>query len=501
MAGQSATLRSTTMHKLLILVSSAFACALFLSCSPDSRAEPWHHATPNGAVFEDKLGRDTMLRGMNIRAAGYFDAHHEIEPLPAFEASDCEVLGRDFGMNVLRLSLNWSLIEPARGEYDMEYLERAATLINACAEHEVAVLVDLHQDGYSKYLGYDGAPYWAHLEPRPAEDESDGGSAGEPIGRATLAAYRALFTNEGGLRDAYAAMLAVVTRKLGRLPGVIGIELMNEPLSLFNQRPLFAFYEVLAAAIRRENAALPIYFEPSAERNIVGRSQSLPAVGFERHVYAPHLYTGVILEDWSVGDRARIETSLLAAKDEAASLGAPLFIGEFGHNMTSDVGFAWVKTVVELLEEQRVSSAFWVYEEWPSTCQALVEFTGACWGMFDSALRPDGQYERSGLRDEAVYLLARPHALAIAGTVTRTSFVETTREYRIEGGLAGTHVIGLPSHTYPTGAVATCDGATAPVQLRPGRAEVACHGALLELRPAASDEPSRFELALERLTP
>ena len=59
-------------------------------------------------------------------------------------------------MNVLRLPINWSLLEPTRGAIDDAYVHQALQLASDCAQQGVYTFIDLHQDGWSKYVGDKG---------------------------------------------------------------------------------------------------------------------------------------------------------------------------------------------------------------------------------------------------------------------------------------------------------------------------------------------------------
>lgn len=112
----------------------------------------------------DSHRREVTLRGVNARADGIFDVTFDdgrlpLEPIPNFDDGDAARM-EGFGFNLLRLPLSWSALEPEPGRFDDAYLDRVAAVVDVCRAHGVLVLLDLHQDAFSKEIGEDGAPRW-----------------------------------------------------------------------------------------------------------------------------------------------------------------------------------------------------------------------------------------------------------------------------------------------------------------------------------------------------
>src|SRR5262249_48117848 len=115
-------------------------------------------------VFVDAHGREVTLRGVNARVAGVFDVsftdgRQPLEPIPRFDEGDAARIGA-FGLALRRRPTGWSAPEPPPGAYDRAYLERIAAVVRACRAHGIVVLIDFHQDAFSKEIGQDGAPRW-----------------------------------------------------------------------------------------------------------------------------------------------------------------------------------------------------------------------------------------------------------------------------------------------------------------------------------------------------
>ena len=437
---------------------------------------------PAAGHLVDSDGRTALLRGVNIRAAGLFDGWKGHLPLPPFDAeADCRVIGEDLGMNQLRLAISWSLLEPTRGQLDRSYVDHVLALAAACNRHGVYSLVDLHQDGWSKYVGEDGAPFWAHQPPLPADDldERHGGQATtEAAPQAALAGF---FADHDGLVGDYARTAAELATLIEQAPGVIGLELMNEPVAAPDD--LAAFHDQVGRAVRAAAPGLPIFFEPDAIRNVLDFAR--PAyLGVTDIVYAPHLYTGVFQGNWTVGDDARIEASVAGMLDEASGNAAPVVITEFGNDPADPTGAAWLAAAFAALDRHLLSASFWVYEEWPSTCGRA-----SCWGFYDEAPVAGSvpvRFTRS-LRADAVTLVARPFPRAIAGELDGFGYDPSTRTLHVELHAAragGVHVLAAPRLVYDAGVVVTCDGRAVPATRVGGRVEVACEGGSLVMAPA-----------------
>jgi len=64
------------------------------------------------------------------------------------------------GFNVIRLLVPWEAVEPEKDVYDDEYLCYLDSLIGIFKEYDLAVIIDPHQDVWSRFTGGSGAPYW-----------------------------------------------------------------------------------------------------------------------------------------------------------------------------------------------------------------------------------------------------------------------------------------------------------------------------------------------------
>jgi endoglycosylceramidase len=179
---------------------------------------------------------------------------------PAYDQSTAPGSGDDFaemralGFDMVRLVLDWSQLEPTPGHYSTLYLDRVAQVVGWAGQQGISVILDMHQDQYSRYIlpgpsttvaglacrssgGSDGAPEWAVFTSGMPACAIDGQTALNPASSAAFAAFWANHTVPApkgrspgtGLQDHYIGALAALARRFENDPAVIGYELMNEP--------------------------------------------------------------------------------------------------------------------------------------------------------------------------------------------------------------------------------------------------------------------------------
>ncbi|MEO8551016.1 MAG: cellulase family glycosylhydrolase [Kofleriaceae bacterium] len=430
-------------------------------------------ATPlrsDGTHLRDDQGRIALLRGVNARVDGVFDAAFDdgrtpLEPIPPLAADDCTRM-RQLGLDFLRLPINWSAIEPVRGSYDDTYLDRVDAAVQCAAGAGIVVMIDLHQDAYSKEIGEDGAPLWA-IQPAPATLlEGPLTDLGERRTSAQVtAAFNTFFdrADPAGVRAAFLAVLDVVAARWANDPAVIGFELFNEPPVGDSLVTPFSF-----EAAERVRTAAPeklVMFEPSATRNLFDFApKSMTPFPTRDAVYAPHIYTFVFDADparLAALVPSDLESSVEGARTEATAWRTPLMIGEYGIGPTQPNADLWMGVQAQLHDRYLASDAFWVWKE---------ESQGA-WGVFDFSA---GSWAE---RPQVVGWLSRIHAARIAGDVGANEYDYTTGALHLEShGSATPHAIYTPSASF----TATCNGTavTAARDAATGLVELACDGAL-----------------------
>lgn len=469
--------------KLLLLL--ALGCR---SAPVDTGAAPATGAllrSADGRLL-DAQGRQVLLRGVNARVNGLFDVTFDdgrvaLEEIPPFTGEDCAFLARDLGLNLLRLPVNWSGVEPEEGAFDAAYLDRIGRLVDDCEAVGVHTIVDLHQDAYGKDIGEDGAPLWAIVP--PPEALLEGPLTSEELARRrlsapVLAAFRSLYQDAAlpsgrTLHQAHAEMAGQLAASLVDHPGAVALELHNEPVSLGDQAALDAFHAASAEAVRAAHPSLPVVFEPDALRNLVDSAPVHTPFPFANTLYGPHIYTDVFEDGWQSEDTDAIRASVAAAADEATAHGAHLFVGEFGNDPRTERGALYIDTCLDAFDQHRASWALWLYEE----------HSQDAWGLWDEG---EAAHTRGALRAAAADQLARPFPTAIDGVVSSIAWDGAAKvlTVRVAGAGDGEHEISAPTRTWPDGVAVTCDGeAVGDLVVDDGRARFSCAGAELRIAP------------------
>ncbi len=441
-----------------ILVSAA-ACSNSASPPPASRSangDPWA-VRVEGRVFRDGLGRQRLFHGYNAKVKGLFDpelsggrqAQEEFPDLTEQNLADFEALGQ----NVLRIPINWSIVEPEPGQYNPAVLAKLDGLRALARKHGIHLLLDMHQDAYSKEIGQDGAPLWA-IVPEPRPDQLREGPYKEEwrldeiVINAGWNFFRDKAARDGrSLQDAHIAATKYVVAHVASDTTILGIEAFNEPVPPIVGGFTFLrdFHERFAKVMNAVDRSLPVFFEPEALRNQSDRSErpETPwAVG--PGVYSPHIYTAWFTQpsqnNWESEDPKVLEKSMLGALEEAQAWQTPLFVTEFGCDQSIPRGPRWLHEEMKLQDRTLASATAWQREP-------------GDWGIYD---------KQGVLRPVTAALVGRSWPRAIAGdllAIERPSAESMTIRFRgAEVTGRADHDVSVTDAYWKTVSIA-CDGA------------------------------------------
>lgn len=130
-----------------------------------------------GSRFRDDQGREVHLRGINVDAGGKnppnLNSHLSEDfyegdtvsfvnrPFPLEEAPLHFARLRNWGYTTIRWIFTWEALEHAGpGKYDDDFVEYTVACLRIAKKYEIMVIMDPHQDTWSRFTGGSGAPMW-----------------------------------------------------------------------------------------------------------------------------------------------------------------------------------------------------------------------------------------------------------------------------------------------------------------------------------------------------
>jgi endoglycosylceramidase len=330
------------------------ASAVALGCVPSTTPPPvagspthdpaWLVATrgPDPGIY-DEFGRHVVLRGVNLNHLGdYFSSDPRLPTVSALTDEDWDDLEAQ-GADVVRLVTTWSAWQPNRGAIDTAYRDRVDAAIDAARAHGMHVVLDMHQDAWSKFvftprdetcpagtrpqIGWDGAPRWATF--------TDGAptctAAGREDSPAVRRAWDNFYANRDGVRTELSRLWGELAAHYAHDPTVAGFDLLNEPGYGNNGDGtivgLTAFYREAIQQIRAAERAADgrghiVFFETTVQ----GGPPPFDFTDDPNVVFAPHNYAE------SIGPQIQglmdLYFTLIGA--ERAAYGTAMWTGEYG---------------------------------------------------------------------------------------------------------------------------------------------------------------------------
>lgn len=408
--------------------------------------------TRTGAWLTDSEGRVTILRGFNVVD---ITGPRTTPDVIGFGEDDAAFLAAN-GFNVVRLGVEWSLLQPSAGVFDETYLERLEQTVSLLADHGIVSLLDMHENV---------PPDWVTGGLPPSSLPFPVSVFFDPAKNAALDKFwrnDQISTGEGVLNN-YARMMQYLANHFKGNSAVLGIEILNEPIpgnqfwpsvfgsSFFEAEQLTPFYNQVAAAIRSVNSSVPIFFEPSVLATAMvpirlGKVEDSNAV-LSFHNYAFLNINGVVLPF--------VSTIASNALNYAKKHDIPAFLTEFGSSNNASS----INQSVKQSDRNFVGWTEWMYSD---TTYGGVDGTPE-WLVKDPLLPPEG----ANVDYEKLKLLARPFAQSVAGTPTSISFKDGEFRFdfsteRADGqgvfGAGSQSVLAIPEIHFPNGYEVTVTG-------------------------------------------
>ncbi len=374
-----------------------------------------------GIWLTNSDGQVVILHGTNevYKVAPY-------EPSAAgFSDDDAAFLAAN-GFNVVRLGVIWAAVEPAPGVYDTAYIDSIEQTVQTLNNHGIYVILDFHQDAYSSVFGGEGAPAWAVQTggrpnpqlPFPINEFAD---------PAETHAWDAFWSNADapngvGLEDNYAQMVEYVSSDFSGDPGVVGIEIMNEPdpgsqflpgllgSPFFERQELTPFYDQTASAIRAVDPTTPIFYEPSILADF-GLPTHLGTVDVPGTVLSFHDYALVPILGPIIANHA---------EKYAEAHDIPAFMTEFGATSNQSQITAPM---------QAANQALIGWTEWAYTSQGDITTTANPPSSESLVVNPELPPVGDNVNTATLTTLAQPYPQVVSGTPNSWSFNNGTFEF------------------------------------------------------------------------
>ncbi|MDH6278891.1 cellulase family glycosylhydrolase [Prescottella agglutinans] len=289
-----------------VLAAAVAACALVFGPSTAAAAPkptPISALHAEGTSLVDGYGRTVLLHGVNNvdKVAPYIEPGDGL----TVTAADADRLA-GHGFNTVRLGVSFDALMPTRGVIDTAFLDRVAGVVDVLSARGIHVLLDNHQDGLAPQWGGNGFPEWS-IESRPQPWEPNPGFPLYYLMPSMNAGWDEVWNNTHGALDYLGTALAALAERVHGKPGVLGIELMNEPwpgspfISCYpNGCPGFdvkyqAAMQKLTDAVRQANPTVPVFWEPNVTWNEtmpthLADPPRTPAITDPNIGFAPHDY-------------------------------------------------------------------------------------------------------------------------------------------------------------------------------------------------------------------
>ena len=215
--------------------------------------------------FVDDKMRVNIFHGVNVvvKLPPFIPTTDKFDPFNSLSEEDIKYF-KKFGFNLVRLGVIWESIERAPGQYDYNHLEKIEQIVNLLGNNGIYVIIDAHQDVFSRTFCGEGVPTFyakelfyekeckSNLLSRimrlfggciplktfnwkygddglPLLESCKGGFMKYFQSPELTTIYNSFYNNQNGIQDKFAEFWKVLAKKFKENPFVLGYDLWNEP--------------------------------------------------------------------------------------------------------------------------------------------------------------------------------------------------------------------------------------------------------------------------------
>lgn len=454
----------TTALGIMLLASLAAAALLAVGASASSREAA---VKTENKKFIDSLGRTMIYRGQNavFKIAPWLPSSEGFDTTTTLSKIDARHL-KDWGFNVVRLGVMWPGLEPgAQGDYSDQYLNEVDVIVQHLKAHDISVVLDLHQDLFSRDYCGEGVPSYvvntckkyydaAGRAPFPSPLKTDNTTAmtldadGYPdidwcletaffkyyLTEEVSFMFQCLYDDKDGLWDALGGYWKKVATRFAASPNVLGYELINEPWlgDVFTDKSLLLpkqtearflqpMYAHVAEKIREADDEKIIFFEgvtidywPSGFTSVPGGPEYASRSAIAYHIYCP-------LSEPSIGEELACRTIdrefMEMRQKDAERLSTGLILTEFGAMQDETSDMQEMEKLMQMADEFQASWMYWQFKQYEdlTTCT------------------PEGESMYSGeggsLSQRKLRVLSRTYPQATSGVLHSFAFNSRTSNF------------------------------------------------------------------------
>ncbi len=325
--------------------------------------------TAQGKHFINEQGAKIIFRGYGIQTKA-----PPFQPIQS--AAELDVLA-DMGANLIRFNFIWEAAEPEEGVYDESYFEYYHQVVNWAWERGIYVLVDFHNNAYSRYAANgcgSGFPAWAVspavgvVEPKPNGDCKFAPAMMQAmLSRENYTIWQDFMTDKYGARTRFFELTQRLAATYANHPAVIGFD-FNEPMVFkpgltFDSELVNQFFLDWHQSIQSISSKYFTFLGDNPLQFILINKPPLlliPQQGLaalDAHFYE----AGASALGFPLLDPTPNLNALVATRDK---YNIPLLVGEYGANMTrpNNQAFQYQMDIVQRrFDKELLSSARWNY--------------------------------------------------------------------------------------------------------------------------------------------